>query len=141
MALDPEAIEDAIFAEMEGDTDLVAVLGGTPGRLYPEKAPEAPTSPYVVYTLITGIPDPTFTSDGEILNYQFTIFNKAIAQPLNRDTINEVIKKLTAAYDDATLTITGHTSVGVTRGTYGSLPTLENVQSWMANYELMIEDD
>ena len=75
MALDTDAIEDAIFAEMEADTDLVAVLGGTPGRMYPEEAPESPTSPYVVYTLITGIPDPTFTSDGEILNYQFTVFN------------------------------------------------------------------
>lgn len=141
MALDPEAIEDAIFAEMEGDTDLVAVLGGTPGRMYPQEAPEDPTSPYVVYMQITGIPDPTFTSDGEILNYQFSIFNKAIDGSLNRDDINDVIKKLTAAYDDATLTITGHTSVGVTRGTYGNLPTLENVQQWFVNYEIIIEDD
>lgn len=141
MALDPEAIEDAIFAEMEADTDLVAVLGGTPGRMYPEEAPENPTSPYVVYTNITGIPDPTFTSDGEIVSYQFSVFNKDVDEPLNRDTINDVIKKLTAAYDDATLTVTGHTSIAVTRGVSGSLPTLDNVQQWMANYEIIIEDD
>lgn len=142
MALDIEAIENGIFALMVGDADLLAILGGaSEKRLYPEEAPEDPTSPYVVYTQITGIPDPTFTSDGEILQYQFSVFNKAIELPLNRDTINEVVKKLTAAYDDATLTITGHTSVGVTRGTFGSLPTLENVQGWRADYEIMIEDD
>ena len=141
MALDPEAIEDALFAEFQGDADLLAALGGSPGRFYPEEAPESPSSPYAVYTLINGIPDPTFTSDGEVLNYQFTIFNQDIDEPLNRDTINDVIKKLTAAFDDATLTITGHTSVAVTRGVYGSLPTLENVQQWVANYEIMIEDD
>lgn len=141
MALDMEAIEDAIFAEFQGDADLLAVLGGSPGRFYPEEAPEAPTSPYVVYTLITGIPDPTFTSDGEIMNYQFSVFNKQIDEPLNRDTINDVIKKLTTAFDDATLTITDHTSIAVTRGVSGSLPTLENVQSWRADYEIMIEDD
>jgi hypothetical protein len=141
MALDTEAIEDAIFAEFQGDADLLAALGGSPGRFYPEEAPERPTSPYVIYTLITGFPDPTFTSDGEVLAYQFTVFNKDIDEPLNRDTINDVIKKLTAAYDDATLAITGHTSIGVTRGVYGSLPTLDNVQQWMTNYEIMIEDD
>lgn len=143
MALDPEAIEDAIFALMEADAPLLAVLGGTLGRLYPEQAPEDPTSPYVVYTQIVGVTDPTFTSDGEILQYQFSVFNKAIEEPLNRDTINEVIKKLTDAYDDSedTMTIAGHTVVSVDRGTYGNLATLENVQGWRTDYQITIQDD
>lgn len=144
MSLDIQAMVDAIYAEFKGDADLLDALGGAGSgaaneRLYNKKARQNPTSPYVVFQYITGIPDPTFTSDGEITQWQFSVFHKSVS-PLDETTINDVLKKLTAAYDDATLTISDHTSIAFTRGVSGFLPTQDKTQQYVVTYEFMIED-
>lgn len=137
MSLDMEAINTGIYAAFTGDAPAVAALVG---GLRDTEAPPNPSYPYAVYQFITGIPDPTFTSDGEILNYQFSIYNKT-DKPRNFTVLNDAIKKLTAVYDDATLTITGHTSIAVTRGVANFLPTIDDTQGFVINYEIMVEDD
>ncbi len=137
--LDIKAIRDGIYALFVADSDLKTALGGdTARRMYPENAPSNPDSPYCVYQYIAGSPDPTFTSDGEIMDFQFSVFNKT-ASPLNTVTIDHVVKKLTAAYDDATLTISGYTSIAVTRGTAGAVPPIDNTQSFVINYQVEVE--
>ncbi len=139
--MDIKAIRDGIYALFVANSDLKTALGGDSARrMYPEEAPQNPDSPYCVYQYITGVPDPTFTSDGEITDWQFSVFNKT-DDPLNTATIDDVIKKLMAAYDDATLTITGSTSIAVTRGGSNVIPTVDDTQGFVVNYQIMIEDD
>lgn len=140
MGIDIEAIETGIYDEFVANADLLAALGGnTERRLYPDKAPQNPSYPYCVFQNITGVPDPTFTSDGEILQYQFSAYHKS-GSPLDKTTINDLVKKLTACYDDADLTITGYISIGVTRGVSNLVPTVDDTQQYVINYEIMIEE-
>ncbi len=142
--IDLEAMSNGIHALFVADADLLAALGGTTERrLYPEKAPQDPKFPYAVYQNITGLPDPTFTSDGEIAQYQFSIFHQDKDQPLKLTTINDVIKKMTALYDDSegSMTMSGYTVIGVTRGASGYVPTEDDTQQWVVTYEIMVEDN
>lgn len=137
MSLDVEAINTGIYSEFTADSDAVAALVG---GLRDTEAPQDPLYPYAVYQYITGVPDPTFTSDGEIINYQFSVYHKS-DKPKDFTTINDAIKKLTAVFDDATLTIANHMSIGVTRGISNFLPTVDQTQGFVINYEMMIEDN
>ncbi len=137
MSLDLASIDIGITKAF---TDNVAAVAALIGGLHKTEATKSPSGPYVVFQFITGLPDPTFTSDGEILNYQFSFFNKT-ASPQNFTIMNDVVKKVTAVYDDATLTITDHTSIAVTRLTFGFLPTIDQTQGFFVNYEIMVEDD
>ena len=137
--MDIKAIRDAIYAHFVANSDLKTALGGdTARRMYSEQAPPNPDSPYCVYQYIAGSPDPTFTSDGEIASFQFSIFHES-EDPLDTATIDDVVKKLTAAYDDATLTVSGYTSIAVTRGASYAVPPIDNTQQFVINYEVIIE--
>jgi len=137
--MDLQAIRNAIYAEFVGDADLLAALGGSARRMYPEEAPQDAASPYCTYQYITGVPDPTFTSDGEITSWQFSLFNKT-DEPRDFTDITLVFKKLMAAYDDAALTLSGYSSIGVTRGISNVVPTIDGVQQLVVTYEIIVED-
>lgn len=138
--MDISAIEIGIYDEFLNNADLLAALGGdTARRLYNTKIPQNPSYPLCVFQYISGVPDPTFTSDGEIAQFQFSAYHKS-DDPLDKTTINDVFKKLTACYDDADLTITGYSSIGVTRGVSNFVPTVDDTQQYVINYEIMIEE-
>lgn len=138
--MDISAIEIGIYNEFLNNADLLAALGGnTARRLYKTKAMQNPSYPYAVFQYISGVPDPTFTSDGEIAQYQFSIFHKS-DDPLDKTTIDDVFKKLTACYDDADLTVAGYSSIAVTRGVSNFVPTVDDTQQYVINYEIMIEE-
>lgn len=138
MALDLDAVHTGITAAFDANTPAVAALLG---GLREAEGKQNSLSPYAVFQYITGAPDPTFTSDGEVLNYQFSVFNQDKDKSRDFTILNDAVKKLTAVFDDATLTLTAHTSIGVTRGTSGFLPTVDQTQGFFINYEIMIEDD
>lgn len=145
--MDLAAIKGGIYALFLADADLLAALGGntesvtSARRMYDEKAPQDVEFPYVTFQYISGLPDPTWTSDGDIAQFQFSIFHQDKDQPLNRTTIDEVFRLLGVAYDDSTLTITGHTSIAVTAGVSGVVETEDDMQQIVANYEIMVEDN
>lgn len=137
--MDIKAIYDGIYAHFLADSDLKTALGGdSERRMYLTKAPQNATSPYCVFQWISGIIDQTFTSDGEITIFQFSIFNQT-DKPRNTTPIDDVFKKLTAAYDDTTLTVSGYTSIAVTRGVANFLPTDDDFQMYVVDYEIRIE--
>ncbi len=139
--MDISAIEIGIYDEFLNNADLLAALGGdTERRMYKTKIPQRPSYPCAVFQYISGVPDPTFTSDGEIAQYQFSIYHQDIDDPLDKTTIDDVFKKLTACYDDADLTITGYSSIGVTRGVSNFVSTVDDTQQYVINYEIMIEE-
>lgn len=137
--MDIKAINDGIYAKFVADSDLKTALGGdSERRMFRYKASQNVNSPYCVFQLITGSPDPTFTSDGEILSYQFSIFNQD-GNSLSTAIIDDVFKKLTALYDDAALTISGYMSIAMTRTGESYLPSVDDVQMYVVDYEIRIE--
>jgi len=138
--MDISALYAGIYAEFVNDSDLLAALGGnTARRMYNTKAPQNPDYPYCVFQYIAGSPDPTFTEDGEITSFQFSIFHKS-EDPLDSTTIDDVFKKLCACYDDCALTVSGYNSISVTRGVSNFVPTIDETQQYVINYEIMIQE-
>lgn len=143
--MDIQALVDGIHSHFLGDAPLLAALGGagssvtSNARMFDTKADDDVESPYVVYQQIAGIIDQTFTSDGELTTWQFSIFNKT-SSPLDKTTINDVFKKLTEAYDDTTtLTVSGYKVIAVTRMTFGFVPTEDDIQMHVVDYQIQIE--
>lgn len=136
--IDMEAISTGIYDEFEGNAALVSALVG---GLHDTKRPQDPDYPYCVFQYITGVPDPTFTSDGEEMQFQFSLFHTDIDSPLNKTTINDALKKLTTCYDDADLTVSGYTSIEVTRGISGFVPTEDDTQQFVITYQITVEED
>ncbi len=139
--MDIKALTDGIYAVFVADSDLKTALGGdTARRLYDTKAPQNPTFPYAVFQFVAGDIDLTFDKIVELTTWQFSIFNKD-EDPLDKTTINDVFKKLAAAYDDseATMTVSGYSVTWVTRGTSNFLQTEDETQQMIINYEIRME--
>lgn len=140
--MDISAVKVGIYNVFLADSDLKTALGGDSARrLYDSKAPENPTSPYAVYFYTSGVIDMTFDKIVELSTWQFSIFNQDEDEPLNSTTIDDVFKKLGAAFDDSedTMSVSGYSVTWVTRGASGALPTLDLVQQYFINYEIRIE--
>lgn len=144
--MDIAALTTGIDNVFVNNADLLAALGGAGSsvtsnrRMFDTKADDDVESPYVVYQYIAGDDDLTFTSIQEITTWQFSIFNKT-SSPLNKATINDVFTKLISAYDqsEATMAVSGYTVVYVTRGVSSFIPTEDDTQQYLINYEIMIE--
>jgi len=139
--MDIKALSDGIYAVFVADSDLKTALGGnTARRLYDTKAPQNPTFPYAVFQYIAGDYDLTFGELFELTTWQFSIFHKD-EDPLDKTTINDVFKKMAAAYDEAeaTMTVSGYSVISVTRSTSNFLPTQDETQQMIINYEIMIQ--
>ena len=137
--MDIDALSTGIYNVFLANSDLKTALGGnSERRLYDGEAPQNPTSPYAVFQYIAGDAPLTFTSIAEVMTWQFSIFHES-EDPLDTATIDDVVKKLTAAYDDATLTVSGYTSIAVTRGASYAVPPIDNTQQFVINYEVIIE--
>lgn len=81
------------------------------GRLYAYEAPQVPIYPYCVFEQISGIQDRDFGDRLEDVLLQFTLVDSADSVA----TIGDAETKLFALFDDATLTITGYTSITMER--------------------------
>ncbi len=125
---------------------LLAALGGAGSsvtanrRFFDTKADDDVESPYIVYQFIAGDIDMAFDAIFEVTTWQFSLLN-ATSSPLDKTTINALFKKLAAAYDDseATMTVSGYSVVYVTRGVSSFLPTEDDIQQYVINYEIMIQ--
>jgi len=139
--MDIKALTDGIYAVFVADSDLKTALGGnTERRLYDTKVPQNPTYPYAVFQYIAGDIDMAFDAIFELTTWQFSIFHKD-EDPLDKTTINDVFKKMAAAYDEAeaTMTVSGYSVISVTRSTSNFLPTQDETQQMIINYEIMIQ--
>jgi hypothetical protein len=138
--MDIKALCDGIYAEFVADSDLKTALGGDSARrMYDTQAPQNPSYPYCVYQYITGNADGTFTSVDEFVQFQFSIFHKS-DDPLDKTTINDVFKKLCACYDDSELTVSGYSSIYVTRTVSNFVATEDDTQQYVVNYEIFIQN-
>lgn len=139
--MDISALSTGIYNVFVADSDLKTALGGdTERRMYDTKAPQNPTFPYAVFQFIAGSIEMTFGTIVELTTWQFSMFHKD-EDPLDKTTINDVFKKLGAAYDDAeaTMTVSGYSVTWVTRGASNFLQTEDETQQMIINYEIRME--
>lgn len=103
-----KALTTAIFGKCAAGTTLHTAIGG---RLYKGRAPQNATHPYIVYQVVSDVPDNTFAEHLEDVLLQFSIYSTSSST----SEIEDIFAALKALYDDCTLTVTGGTLLWMRR--------------------------
>ncbi len=96
----------ALTANTALNTKLVTVTGDK--KVYNTMAPQTATLPYLVYGILTDMPDGTFTDLAAIENMTFYVNCFSSTSVAHVMQIADLVK---TAMDNVTLTITGYTSM------------------------------
>jgi hypothetical protein len=96
-----------IYSKAAGTT-LMTYIGS---RLYKGRAPAEVAYPYVVYSLISDVPEYTFSEEYERALVQFSLYSIASGTT----EIETIFTYLTAVYDESVLTITDATCLWMRR--------------------------
>ena len=105
-----KALSQAIYGKLSGSA-LFADIGG---RMYKGEAPVDAEFPYVVYFLVSNMPEYPGGKTIEKVLLQFSLFSSASGST----EIEDMLTHLRALYDDVVLTITGYTSIYFIRGNH-----------------------
>lgn len=101
-----EALLTGIWGRYDaGNTFKTACTNG----LHLETAPQDTEIPYATYTLVMAVPDYYFAGVHEVARIQFDIYAQSNA------VRQDLYTKLTALYDNCTPTVTGYTTLIMTR--------------------------
>lgn len=101
-------------------TGITSLFTGTPahayyvaigGRQYLKKAPPRATFPYVVYSYVSGMPEPTFTENEEEIWLQFGIYS----QKNSATEAGTILAALYTRYDYCTPTVAGYNFISMVR--------------------------
>ena len=129
----------AIYGKFSGSA-LSTAVGG---RVYLDQAPEEGAEyPYVVFFIVSSVPEKTFTEDFEDTAIQFSLFSasKSAAE------ITAIYSALDALFDECALTITSDMLLRMHRTNLTTMVediTVANatvgVRHWAVDYEVLIE--
>jgi len=129
----------AIFSKATGST-LSSLVGG---RVYLDRAPQEAEFPYVVYFPVVVVPDDAFKQKGRNILFQFSIYSTSRSAV----EISAIYNALHSLYDDCSLSITGHTAIGMKETNYTTgvdditTPSGEaQVKHWPVEFELITEE-
>lgn len=92
-----------IFSHFNATNDFKTAVGG---RLYPDEAPQEPTFPYSVYSIVDWDSDFDFSDDHEEFIVQFSCYSEEYSSP---SQILDLFSKFIARFDDAKITVSGWT--------------------------------
>jgi len=102
-----KALDDALFTKLTGSL-LDSDIGN---RFYKGRGPDSPEFPYVVHSVVSSVPEKTFTEQYENILIQFDLFSLASGSA----EVESMYDHLNALYDECSLTITGSTLVWMRR--------------------------
>lgn len=129
----------AIYSKTSGSA-LSADVGG---RIFLDRAPDNTEFPYVVFFIVSGVPDDVFTKDGESVLIQFSLFSASSGAT----EITNMYKDLKALFDDCSLTITSNTLQWFKRE---NLTTMiedittvngaQQIKHWAVDYNVTIQE-
>jgi len=94
-----KSLDTAIFGKMISTTALYSDIGG---RLYKGKAPAGAEYPYIVFQIVSDVPEKTFSEDFEDILIQFSLFSSASSS----SEVENMFSHLKELYDECALTIT-----------------------------------
>ena len=134
-----QALFDAIEAKLLDS----AIYNDCGGRVYQDTADSSDT-PYLVYSIVSGVPDNVFQKTGESVLMQFDLFS---ARSAGRTEITTMYADLIVLLDDCTLTITGKNCFQFQR--QNMIPTVEDISAlqdgsnllnhWVVDYEIVYQ--
>ena len=133
-----DALLAAIYSKLTGS----ALSSDVGGRVYLDEAPAGCEFPYIVFFIVSGVPDNVFNKYGESVMIQFSLFSDSAGAAEITDMFND----LTAIYDDAQLTVTGYSMIIMERQNLVTMveeiETTEGKQAvkrWAVDYEAVIQ--
>ena len=129
----------AIYGKFTG-SDLSSYVGG---RIYLDLAPESCEFPYVVYSVVSVIPDDVFAKKGKQSLVQFSLFS-ANPSAVEISTMHGYLKAL---FDDCSMTITSNTLLWMHEVNLTTMVEditvgegVQSVKHWAADYEVVTQD-
>jgi hypothetical protein len=117
----------AIYGKLAGST-LTTAIGG---RMYLDQAPDKPTFPYVVFFIVSSVPEKTFTEDLSETLIQFSIYSASSSAT----EISAIYAALKTLYDECSLTITGSNLVTMTEDMTTTTGTT-TIKHWAVDFEV-----
>ena len=90
-------LSKGIYGKLSGS----ALASHIAARMYKGRAPEDADYPYVVYMIVSDVPDPTFSSNYEDALIQFSLFSSTSGST----EVENMYTDLKTLYDDCTMTI------------------------------------
>lgn len=104
-----EALVTGFYNKLKGDVALQTKLGGGADvKIYHVKANQDSTLPYIVYGLLTDMPEATFHDQAAIENATLYINIYSKISPAN---ITQIADLVFTALDNVSLTVTGYSSM------------------------------
>jgi hypothetical protein len=129
----------ALMAKIAG-TDLYNAVGG---RIYLDESPTGTAFPYIVFFIVSSVPNPTFTEKYEDSMIQFSIFSIS-SDVTEIAAINKYMQRL---LDDCVLSIASTNSIYMKRSSLGtssfSMTTTEGTASgkqWDVDYTIFYRE-
>ena len=129
----------AIYSKFTG-SDLSSYVGG---RIYLDQAPESCEFPYVVYSVVSVIPDDVFAKKGKHTLIQFSLFSSN-PSAVEISTMHGYLKAL---FDDCSMTITSNTLLWMHEVNLTTMVEditvgegVQSVKHWAADYEVVTQD-
>lgn len=121
-----------------------ALYSDVSGRVYLDRAPNEAEFPYVVFFIVSDVPEKTYTEDFEDIIIQFSLFSASEGAA----EITDIYTDLKSLFDECSLSITSSTLVWMKRsnlitmvddittsqGTFG-------VKHWAVDYNIMTSLD
>lgn len=126
-------------------TSLVTKMAGSNlfndvgGRIFLDDAPQECEFPYIVFFIVSGIPDDVFAKKGKNILIQFSLFSAS----LGATEITTIYNDLHSLFDDSTFSITSNTLVWCHEQNLTTMveditvaDATQQVKHWAVDYEI-----
>lgn len=120
-----------IYSKFNGSTDLKNAITD----LYYSEAPQETVFPYIVYHIITGTPNNTYTEKAENIIVEFLICSKENSS----SEIDTIYDYLDVLYNDCVLTVSGYNSIYVTRESFDGAERIDEIWNKHVLYRTEIQ--
>ena len=126
----------AIYSKTSGS----ALSSDVGGRIFLDRAPDGCEFPYVVFFVVSGVPDRTFSEHYTNTLIQFSLFSASSSAV----EITDMYADLKALFDEQPLTITGSTLVWMKENNLTTMAdditvadATQAVKSWHVDFEVL----
>lgn len=114
------------------------MLNDVAGRVYYDEAPQGAQFPYVVYSIVSAVPERTFTEEYRNILVQVSLFAAGATE------ISTMYNDLKTLLDEYSMTITGNTLVWMRENNLTTMVEdvttvdgLQRVKHWAVDYEVL----
>jgi hypothetical protein len=106
---------DAVFKRFNVDVEGATLKALATGGMFADEGPQKNSAPYIIYDLASDEPIRTFNVGGvaQLIEQPDITFR---CYAITKAIVLNVVKELTAVYDDVSLTVTGFNMIRFDRG-------------------------